>query len=38
MRRFGRRILVKDEDLKTYLDKGSQRPEVFDASDNANEI
>lgn len=27
VRRFGRRVLVKDEDLKTYLEKGSERPE-----------
>lgn len=27
VRRFGRRVLVKDDDLKNYLDRGSQRNE-----------
>ncbi len=25
VRRFGRRVLVKDEDLRAYLDRGSDR-------------
>jgi excisionase family DNA binding protein len=25
VRRFGRRVLVRDEDLKSYLDRGSER-------------
>lgn len=32
VRRFGRRVLVRDEDLKTYLDRGSERTDVVKAS------
>jgi excisionase family DNA binding protein len=28
IRRFGRRVLVRDEDLKAYLDRGSQGGET----------
>ena len=28
VRRFGRRVLVRDEDLRTYLSRGSERQTV----------
>ena len=31
VRRFGRRVLVKDEDLKAYLDEGSRREDDSEA-------
>jgi excisionase family DNA binding protein len=32
VRRFGRRVLVKNEDLQAYLDHGSERPEKSSGS------
>lgn len=32
VRRFGRRVLVRDEDLKAYLDRGSERTDGVKAA------
>jgi len=34
VRRFGRRVLVRDEDLKDYLARGSQRDGKCDETDS----
>lgn len=32
VRRFGRRVLVRNEDLQAYLDRGSERPQTSNGS------